>query len=166
MAKKLLLMRHAKSSWDDPDLDDHDRPLNKRGRRASKAMSGLVERESLPIDLILCSTSVRTRETIERVFADAHRRPKVQFVADLYGATPQTITRSLNSVESSIQSVLVVAHNPGLEDLLARITGEQRHFPTAALASIDLDCDRWDQFDSQTRGRLNHLWLPRELDNV
>lgn len=164
MTKTLLLMRHAKSSWDDPDLKDHDRPLNKRGRRGATAMGQLIAREAFPIEQILCSTSVRTRETIDRVFRELTQRPKVEYRSELYCASANQIVEVLRHIEQDPQYLMVIAHNPGLEDLLAQLTGELQHFPTAALALIELPIERWDELDHESKGQMKHLWRPRDLD--
>jgi len=146
-------MRHAKSSWDDPALDDFDRPLNGRGRKAAPKAGAHIEsqliEQKFAIDLILCSTAIRAKETIELVLSQLKNSPSTIFRKDLYHASPE-------------RCVMVVAHNPGLEDFLAQLTEEANHFPTAGLAQVELELDSWSQFNQQTRGRLVEFWRPRE----
>jgi phosphohistidine phosphatase len=161
--KTLLLLRHAKSSWEDPQLDDHERPLNSRGRRVAPLMGQRLREEQLEPDFVFCSTAVRTRETAALVFAEQTTSRRISYHAELYHAEPAQISRFLNHVDASLQRILIIGHNPGLEDLLATLTGKTVSFPTASLAHVDLNLKSWSQFNSETRGRLAQIWRPREI---
>ncbi len=161
--KTLLLLRHAKSSWDDPQLDDHDRPLNGRGRKAARRIGQLLIDEAITIDLVLCSTSMRTRETASLIFAVSTRSPAIAYHDELYHASPSQMIDLLRQVAEPMRTVMVIGHNPGFDEFLERLTGNEISFPTAGLAKIELQIDRWSLFDDQTNGQLAQFWRPRDL---
>jgi phosphohistidine phosphatase len=161
--KTLLIFRHAKSDWGDASLADHDRPLNKRGREDAPRMGALLRQESLNPDLVLCSTAKRARKTAELALEEAGYASEIRFLEDFYAAPPQVYFKALAQLPDPVDLVMVVGHNPGLEELLARLTGELQALPTAALAQVELPIDRWDQLNPQTRGKLVELWKPKEL---
>jgi phosphohistidine phosphatase len=160
--KTLLVLRHAKSSWDHSELADHDRPLNKRGMRAAPRMGRhLVEQDLVP-DLILSSTAVRARSTAELVADECDSPPAIDYLPSLYGAGPHTYLEAVSEAGCDGERIMVVGHNPGIESLVTVVTGAQRRMPTAALAHIELDVDEWEEVPS-ARGRLVGLWRPKEL---
>jgi phosphohistidine phosphatase len=162
--KLLLILRHAKSSWKDPGLDDHERPLNKRGKRDAPRMGCLLKQEGLLPDLILSSTAVRARTTAEMV-ADAGRyRGRLELTPELYEATPEAYVNALSELDDDLRSVMVVGHNPGLEQLLHLLTGSDEALPTAALAKVELEIATWSELDRSPRGSLAQLWRPKDLD--
>lgn len=131
----LTLLRHAKSSWNDQKLSDHDRPLNNRGHGDAPDMAKrLVERDSIPA-LILCSSAQRTRDTAAHllsVFGDP--APDIHYDKSLYLASPDTILAALDQVPDDIKHVMVLAHNPGIEELSAELQGIMTDtMPTAAI---------------------------------
>ena len=137
---RLLLLRHAKSSWDDPSLADHERPLARRGHRAAESMAEHL-RSSVPHpDLVLCSSALRTRETLDRMskaFGDA----EVVVDDDLYGATEELLLERLRGVADRFETVAIIGHNPGVHDLAIALAGSgtdlgrmRAKFPTGALA--------------------------------
>ena len=163
--KTLLLLRHAKSSWKDPQWADHDRPLNSRGRLAAQRMGRLLSDEGLTPDLVLCSTAVRARETAELVFADAPTPATILYREDLYHAEPAQLSRILAEVSEPAPRLLLLGHNPGLEEFLSQLTTESCSFPTAGLAQVQLELTAWSQFHPAIRGELIQFWRPRELDS-
>jgi len=162
--KTVLLMRHAKSSWKDSQLDDFDRPLNGRGRKAAATIGDRLRSESFTIDQIVSSPSVRTRQTLDRMFADWKQVPPTSFDDELYHASPDQMISLLSQLPSTVNCAMLVGHNPGLEDLLSRITTTPMHYPTAALAQIEFDIQDWSELTDQAVGRLIQLWRPRELE--
>jgi phosphohistidine phosphatase len=144
---QLFVLRHAKSSWDDPGLDDHDRPLAPRGRRATKLIAEHLQAHDYHPDLILCSTARRTRETLDGIAltGTTHIEP------ELYGASAGDILERLHQVPSDAASAMVIGHNPALQILVLRLTSGhdgaalddlaevQRKFPTGALAVLVFD---------------------------
>jgi phosphohistidine phosphatase len=163
--KTLLVLRHAKSSWDDSSLDDHERPLNARGEREAPRMGRLARKQRLGVELIISSDALRARLTAEAVADAMGYRGQILLDPRLYHAGATEILAVLRSaVEDSVATVMIVGHNPGLEDLVARLTGEPEGLPTAALAQIALPIDHWPDLTASTHGTLVGLWRPKELD--
>ena len=159
----LSILRHAKSSWSDSSLDDHDRPLNKRGSRDAPRMGELIREQGLVPDVILSSTALRARDTALAVAAAAGFPAEVHFTRRLYGAGPDEYLEALRALPDDSEHALVVGHNPGLEDLVALMVGGPHTMPTAALAVVELPIDRWRDLDPPPGGSLRALWRPREL---
>jgi phosphohistidine phosphatase len=164
--KRLFLLRHAKSSWGDPTLADHDRPLAPRGRRATKAIRKHLEKNAVEIDLVLCSPARRTRETLERIEA-ALGRAAVELDPALYAAGEEALLERLREVPDEIGSALLIGHNPGLHDLVVRLAPDaprlREKFPTGALAKLELDSTSWRDLD-RAESRLVDYVVPRELE--
>lgn len=160
--KTVLLLRHAKSSRKDPNLTDHERPLNKRGKRDAPRVGRLIEDEGLVPDLIVSSTAVRARATAEAVAVSCGFAGKVEFKRELYLAEPDAYLRVLWGLPEAHGRVLVVGHNPGLERLLEALTGSFEALPTAALARVALPIARWRDLTVETRGMLLAVWRPKE----
>jgi len=161
--KTLLVLRHAKSSWNDPTLDDHERPLNKRGRRAAPRVGELVREAGLKPDVVISSDAVRARMTAEAVAEAARYGGEIVLDPHLYMAGPADILSLLTTVRENAETVMIVGHNPGLEELVEQLTGERQDFPTAALAQIGLPIKQWRDLKRSTRGTLLGLWRPKEL---
>ncbi len=162
--KTLLLLRHAKSSWDDPGLDDHERPLSKRGRRDAPRMGRLLREEKLVPAVVLCSTAQRARETVEAVSGASGLSGEPRYLPGLYMASPADILTALRAVEPGARTAMVVGHNPGIEELIAVLTGAAEHLPTAALAEIALPVKSWKDLRAGVRGKLVHVWRPKDLE--
>ena len=153
----VTLVRHAKSSWEDPTLADHDRPLNRRGRLAAADMAGRALREGWSPDLLLTSTAVRACETaafFQRAFDLPDRR--VQTMAGLYNASPETLLKCIRAIPPDADDVLVFAHNPGLEDLAATLAGRPVHFPTCAVARFACAAEAWARVKPSELKLLHH----------
>ncbi len=162
--KTLLVLRHAKSSWKDTGLEDHERPLNQRGQRDAPGMGRLIRERGLIPDLIISSDAVRARLTAAAVAETAQYAGEIRLEPRLYGASVDEILSVLRTVEGrNAKTVMIVGHNPGLEEIVALMTGEPHDFPTAALAQIALPIDRWRDLSDSTRGKLLGLWRPKEL---
>jgi phosphohistidine phosphatase len=161
--KTLLVLRHAKSSWNDPALDDHERPLSPRGRRDGPRMGELVRERGLIPDVVISSDAVRARLTAEAVAEAARYAGEILLNRRLYMASPADIRSLLRTVPEEAGSVMIVGHNPGLEELVAQLTGERQDLPTAALAQIVLPIDQWRGLKPSTRGTLAGHWRPKEL---
>jgi phosphohistidine phosphatase len=162
--KTLLILRHAKSSWDDASLDDRDRPLNARGRRDAPRMGDLLRSESLVPDVIITSDAVRAHTTALAVAEAAGYTRAIVIDPLLYLAGPDDVIAVLKTMpDTTAGRVMIVAHNPGLEDLIELVTGERHHLPTAALVQLTLRIDRWDLLDGSTRATLVDIWRPKDL---
>jgi phosphohistidine phosphatase len=162
--KTLLLLRHAKSSWKYPDLSDHDRPLNKRGKRDAPRMGDLLRDEDIVPDLIISSSAKRALDTAEAVADSSGYASEIVTTRLLYHADVDDYHEVLKSIENNPKIVMIVSHNPGLEELLATLTGEYMWLPTAALAKIEFPFDSWSEMENDAEGELVNLWLPRELN--
>jgi len=135
----LVLVRHAKSDWGDPSLDDHDRPLNHRGRRDAPLMAQRLADSGFPVEAILASTALRARTTAA-YFGQALGLD-VRLDEALYGAPASAILQA--AAESGVSSVMVVAHDPGMSVLAERLSGEIEHMPTCAVATFTWEADDW-----------------------
>jgi phosphohistidine phosphatase len=160
--KTLLLLRHAKSGHDDPALADHDRPLAPRGKRDAPRVGEHLLAAGLVPDEILSSTARRARKTAEKVAQACGFASQVRLLPALYLAPPSVYLEALRDLTGDPARVMLVGHNPGLEELLAQISGEEHPFPTAALAQLELDIGRWSELTGRGRGKLVELWLPRD----
>ncbi len=161
--KLLSILRHAKSSWKDSSVDDHDRPLNKRGKRDAPRMGRLMREQGLVPDVILCSTARRARDTAEKVAETSGFAGDQRLVRDLYLGSPEAYLEAASQLWDEVSHAMVVGHNPVLEDLLAALVGEGHPMPTAALAVVELPIATWGQILEAPRGQLVGHWLPREL---
>jgi phosphohistidine phosphatase len=161
--KTLLILRHAKSSWKDESLPDHDRPLNKRGLKDAPRMGELLRREDLLPDLILCSTAQRARKTAELVVEESGYEGELRLSRDLYAFDPGAYLEALVELEDIYERVMLVGHNPAMEELLEALIGEFERMPTAALAQVDLPIGHWGELDDEPEGKLIHIWRPKEL---
>jgi len=163
--KTLLVLRHAKSSWADAGQDDHDRPLNGRGKRDASRMGRLLAEEQLVPDLIVTSSAKRARKTARRVAKGCDCVDRVREAESLYLAAPDAYVRLLSEVGDDVARLLVVGHNPGISLWASSLTGEPHELPTAALVAIHLAIDRWGELALDSRGKLVQIWLPRELED-
>jgi phosphohistidine phosphatase SixA len=161
--KTLLVLRHAKSSWKDTDIPDHDRPLNKRGKQDAPHMGLLLRSEDLLPDLIVSSTAKRARDTVKYVAEESGYGGDILWSESLYAAEAQAYIELLSSLPAVYGRVMVVGHNPGLEELVAMLTDEWEPMPTAALAEITLQIDNWSDIGYDPVGKLVKVWRPKEL---
>jgi phosphohistidine phosphatase len=167
-AKRLFVLRHAKSSWDNPGLDDHERPLAPRGRRALEVMSSYIRANGIAPALVLCSTSRRTRETLEGIEVSGEHLIEPA----LYSATCDEILARLRELPDGIQSAMLIGHNPSMQMLVLRLSNQdrpgvvdprrdaiKRKFPTGALATLSFEC-AWSDLASG-RARLEEFVTPK-----
>lgn len=162
--KTLLILRHAKSSWEDASLEDHDRPLNPRGARDAPRMGRWIVERNLVPDRILSSTAVRALSTAELAAAEFDGSVEIITTRDLYLASPHTYLEVLAGSGDPAERVMVVGHNPGITALVTRLTSVCEEMPTAALAAVELDIEAWERIVEEDRGRLLGFWRPKELD--
>lgn len=171
--KTLYLLRHAKSSWDDSSLRDFDRPLSPRGRHAAPALGAFLRNENLIPELVLCSTARRAQETWSLVLGALEAAPAVVESDLLYGAGPGQMLDEVRAHGQGYASVMLVGHNPGMEDLAhaLAVSGPgklmerlYRKYPTATLAVIDVDVDSWSDVRPGT-GVLRRFVRPKDLDD-
>ena len=167
--RQLLLLRHAKSSWDDPRLSDHARPLNARGRRAAAAMAQVMRERRLSPDIVLVSSARRTLQTLEAL-APFEDGPLVEPMDDLYLAPWQRLLDVLRNVPQTARSVLLIGHNPGVHELGLALLGQAEGadaerlaegYPTGALAEFSI-ASPWQQLEAGG-GKLVRFLAPRDL---
>lgn len=161
--KTVLLLRHAKSSWDNPGIDDHERPLNKRGQKAAPRMGQLIADEGLKPDVIVSSTAIRAASTAEAIAEECGYEGEIHFTDDLYLAPPSAYLWLLSGLPDEYDSALMVGHNPGISELVSTLCGERVDMPTAALAHAQSGNESWKQFESESAADLVNFWRPREL---
>jgi phosphohistidine phosphatase len=166
--KRLFLLRHAKSSWDDPTFRDRERPLAPRGRKAAKRMGKWVKRHDVRPQLVVCSSAVRARQTLERVLPGLGD-PAVWIELTLYAAAGDTLLARVRSLPEEIDDAMLVGHNPGLMDLalLLAAPGPNRkrarsNVPTGALVELELEAGRWADVEPG-EGRMTSFVVPRDL---
>jgi phosphohistidine phosphatase len=162
--KTLLLLRHGKSSWKDSDLDDHERPLNRRGKKDAPRMGRLLRDESLLPDLIVASSAKRCRKTAEHIIAQSGYRGETRITGDLYEADAAKLREFLAGIAEQFHRLLVVGHNPGMEEFLEPLVGVYTPLTTAALAQLEVPIDRWSDLTAEIRAQLIQVWQPRELE--
>jgi phosphohistidine phosphatase len=158
--KTLLLLRHAKSSWADESLTDHQRPLNDRGKRDAPRVGELLIEHQLRPQVVLSSSAKRARKTAEKVIRATGLDVELRLADELYLAEPRAYVAQLQILPDDLRCVLIVGHNPGLEELCLELTGRHEQFPTAALAQIELTIDRWADTSLDQSGHLVGLWKP------
>ena len=168
--RRLLLARHAKSSWSDPALRDHDRPLNSRGRGAAPKIAAALRDADLLPDLVYSSTSARTRETWARMEPDLGGNAIVEFLPELYLASAGGMLAVIQSAPPGVSTLMLLGHNPGTHALAVGLAGQgdredllemRAKFPTGAVAVIDFPCDAWSEIEGT--GHLRAFLRPRTL---
>ena len=169
--RNLYLLRHAKSSWSDPTLSDHERPLAPRGRRDAKRIAAHLLELGIAPELVLCSTAVRTRETLELIRPALGSAATVELEAGLYAAWAETLLERLRQVPAERTSVMLIGHNPGLQDLALVLASSgpgrdrlEAKFPTAALATLTVPAASWTEL-SPGEAVLAAYVVPKELED-
>lgn len=160
--KTLYILRHAKSSWKDQTLPDIERPLNKRGRKAAEAIGGFLKKKRIRPDLVLCSSAVRARQTAEIVMEAAKLSPEIQFDERIYEAGSEQLLELVRQIEKSRKRVLLVGHNPGLEEFLELLTGTVKTMPTGTLSKVVFKMSNWAGIADEA-GTLEWLVKPKHL---
>ncbi|MGL4395922.1 MAG: SixA phosphatase family protein [Hyphomicrobium sp.] len=172
---RLAILRHAKSSWDEAALDDFDRPLNARGRKAAPEMARRLAASAFAPDLVLCSPALRTRQTLDLVVAERPSqthdtaRPEIRYPADLYLASAVDMLNLLRNSGGTHERVLLIGHNPGVHSLALMLTGKgsfdaterlMEKFPTAGLALLTFDIAAWRDLQPAS-GHLDAFMTPK-----
>jgi phosphohistidine phosphatase len=160
--KTLLLLRHAKSSWNDPALRDFDRPLNERGLKAAPLIGRFMRKRKLQPGLVMCSPAERARQTAALVLEAAQLTTTPRFDEHIYEASATGLLEIIKQFEDAVDQAMIVGHNPGMEELLMILTGDARRMPTAALARIELEAEKWSEV-REPSGHLEWLVKPKEL---
>jgi len=163
--KTIYLVRHAKSDWDDPSIRDFDRPLNKRGKNNAPAMGKLLKQQGIIPELVITSTAMRAKTTAELVTAEIGIKPdKMVYEKELYLASAQEIFLLIKETPPEYNSVMVVAHNPGITELLNRLTGGNNfvaNIPTCGVAELQFEGE-WNKLASG-KCLLEKFLVPKEV---
>jgi phosphohistidine phosphatase len=169
--RTLMLMRHAKSSWDQPELADLDRPLAPRGQEAASLMARFIKKSKSKPDLVLCSPAARVRETWQLMAPVLGRSVDCKTLRTIYLGAPSRLLEAVRRASDEVETLMLIGHNPGLGRLAAGLCGVgpknplermRSKFPTAALAVIDFDVERWDQV-APGAGRLRAFVRPKDV---
>jgi phosphohistidine phosphatase len=163
MMKTILIMRHGKSSWKQKDIEDHERPLKKRGKKCTEIIGEMVIKKELVPQVILCSTAVRAQQTAERFMEAVQFNGKIEYLDELYLAEEEKVAQILAQLPDEIERAMVIGHNPGLEGLVQELDKHVKSMPTAALACFALQIKSWKDFDLKTEAELVGYWKPAEL---
>jgi phosphohistidine phosphatase len=162
--KKLLLMRHAKSSFDNSEVPDIERGLNKRGEKDAPRMGKLLKDRGLIPDLIMTSKAARAAKTAELVAEKCGYKKEIIYVDELYLGEPGVYIQKLSELgDDKADTVLVVGHNPGLETLLQVLTDKVESLPTGAIAYLELPIRTWKALNLDVIAELEKVWRPRDL---
>ena len=159
-------MRHAKSNWGDPALADHDRPLNARGRAAAPRMGELLRSSGKRVDAMVSSTAVRALPTAQGVAQAAGFHGEVFTDRRLYLAGPEDIVGAISETACAAEALLVVGHNPGMQDLVSHWAGRVERVPTATVAEFTFKLNTWAELNIQALAGFVGIWRPKELDSM
>ncbi|MBP6015466.1 MAG: histidine phosphatase family protein [Candidatus Promineofilum sp.] len=161
--KRLLLLRHAKSSWGEGNLADYDRPLNDRGRHDAPRMGWLLRQEDLVPDMIITSSAKRAASTAELVAEAASFEGELRYTNNLYLAEPEAYIALARRVDEAVNTLMLVGHNPGIQELVALLTAKDERMATANLACVAMPIKVWSELDADEQYELQGVWRPREL---
>jgi phosphohistidine phosphatase len=170
----LSLLRHAKSSWKNPTLPDHDRPLNSRGKTEAPLMGKAIAKHGLDPDLVLCSTARRASDTLDLVLPELKAEPKVVYEDGLYHGTPAEMLAILQSVPPNVHQILLVGHNPELQTFALDLIGPgpkhlkdriEAKFPTAALVVMRFAASAWKDIGMNS-GKIELFLTPGDVERV
>ena len=169
-SRTVILLRHGKSSWSDSTLADIDRPLAPRGKHASRKLAKYMRRKRIQPGLVLCSPSLRTRQTLEAVESSLGKRCAVEVVPQLYAASEEELLERLQALPETVSSVMLVGHNPGLHNLALVLASRgtdlsqlEEKFPTGALATLDVHSESWTTLGPGDAELVDYV-VPRQLD--
>ncbi len=169
--RHLLLLRHAKSSWDFPELADFDRPLNGRGLKAAKMMARHLSEIEIRPDIIISSNAQRTRETLSALLHEYDHSFETKLTRHIYESSYLSLLEEVKRIPKQIECAMIIGHNPGMEDLAFTLCNEgnaeavtlmQEKFPTAACAHVTFEGDSWEDV-GRGKGFLQSFVRPRDL---
>jgi phosphohistidine phosphatase len=172
MMKHLTILRHAKSDWGDPNLDDFNRPLNDRGWKSARRMGKELKERGMRFDLVIASPAARVRETLDGLREKFEMNVEIRFEPRMYGASEQMLLTIVRALDEKVERPLLVGHNPGLERLLVELTEDDKaglrdriagKYPTGALGVVELPAHRWADVEPGS-GQIAQLILPKDLD--
>jgi phosphohistidine phosphatase len=159
--KTLFLLRHAKSSWDNPNISDFERPLNKRGLETAPFIGKLLYDRKIQPDLILSSPAKRAKQTAILVKETGELSVEINYEDNIYEASPLRLLEILSKVNDEAESILLVGHNPGLESLIRILSGEIHAIQTCVLTKLNLNIEKWNEISSDC-GEIEFIIRPKE----
>lgn len=160
--KTLVLLRHAKAENGSTGLPDFDRALNDRGRKEAQTVGSFIRKQDLGLDLVLSSSAKRARETTELILTSASLAVEVRYDKGIYEAGPLRLLDVVSQIEEECSAVLLVGHNPGMEELLQLLTDRAEHMATGTLAKMDFNVPTWSKV-TQEKGSLDWIVKPKKL---
>ena len=161
--KKLIIIRHCKSSWSNLTLNDFDRPLNNRGIQDGNLMSKELSKKIDNVDLLISSSSKRTRLTAD-FFIESIKINKISFIDDLYHSSSENIINKLKKISNTHESIMLIGHNPGLTDLVNKLTSINLYnLPTCGVAIVNLNIKNWDLIKNFSEYDLEWMKFPKQL---
>lgn len=154
--KKLVLIRHAKSDWSNPFLDDFLRPLNKRGKRNAPLMANLLKEKNIRPDLIISSPSIRTKQTLEYFIKQLNYKDEVRFEESIYEASYENLLKVIKDIPNIHKTVSLIGHNPGLCDLTNFLVDKSfENIPTCSIVEIDFDTKNWKDISKENSNLIS-----------
>ncbi len=160
--KRLLIMRHAKSSWKDSSIADHERPLKKRGLKDAAEIGKILKHKGLVPDKILSSDAVRAADTATVVADKCGFKQEVEFIGRLYMAEGSAIMDLIQSQPDSVKTLMVIGHNPGMEALVQLLSRKIESLATANVAYFQADVKKWKNLSLESKVKLKNFWKPSE----
>jgi len=159
--KTLFVLRHAKSSWDNPDAADFDRQLNEQGLKTVPVMGETMYRNQFQPAAIISSPAKRAKQTAVLIREMAQLTSGIDYDERIYEASPHRLLNVISEIAEKNESAMLVGHNPGLEGLIKILTGEVQSLPTAALAVVDLNAENWKEITAES-GKLRAVYTPKD----
>ena len=161
--KTFLILRHAKSSWKTIGQADHDRPLNKRGERDALRVGRWLQQQNLVPDQIISSTAQRAKSTALAVADAMGYEGDIELTRSFYLAHPEAYIERAAQLPNEVETVMVVGHNSGVEELVLMLTQLYEVMQTGTVVHLTLPIDDWAEFSAETPATLQAIWRPREL---
>ncbi|AYJ80069.1 phosphohistidine phosphatase [Aliarcobacter cryaerophilus ATCC 43158] len=159
--KELILIRHSKSSWDNPFLEDFDRPLNKRGEKNAPFIAKILKQKGLTPDLIISSPSKRTKQTLDFFLKEFDFKNEIIFEESIYEAPFENLLKVIKNIDDRYKTIFLFGHNPGLNDLVAFLLGSfEENIPTSGVLKINFDIKKWENIKEKI-GILEFFIYPK-----
>lgn len=164
--KELILIRHAKSSWSNPLLDDFERPLNKRGEKNAPFMAKVLKQKGLTPDLIISSPSIRTKQTLDYFIQEFDYKGEIIFEESIYEAPFENLLKVIKNIDDKYKTIFLFGHNPGLNDLVDFLIGNfEENIPTSGVLQLNFDIKKWENLKEKI-GILEFFIYPKMFDNT
>lgn len=162
--KELILIRHAKSSWSNPLLDDFERPLNKRGEKNAPFMAKVLKQKGLTPDLIISSPSIRTKQTLDYFIQEFDYKGEIIFEESIYEAPFENLLKVIKNIDDKYKTIFLFGHNPGLNDLVDFLIGNfEENIPTSGVLQLNFDIKKWENLKEKI-GILEFFIYPKMFD--